>query len=95
MVIGTETDTDMDMNSDMDTGARIEANQSKLKQIFRILWHYICFASKVVIYGSTETLKQLAVLLFRGTTETNLFVSDCVQTSFGSNFGLFYMNRVS
>ncbi len=51
---------------------------------------FSCFESKVVRFGSTGTLK-LAVLLFRETTETSLFVSDSVKTSFGS----FDTNRVS
>jgi hypothetical protein len=52
--------------------------------------HYICFASKVVSFGLTETPK-LAVSLFRETSQTNLFVSDNFETSSGS----FGMNRVS
>ncbi len=55
------------------------------------LCYYNCFSSKVVSLGSTETPK-LAVLLCHETTETNLFVSDSVETSRGYNFGCFDMN---
>jgi hypothetical protein len=46
-------------------------------------FYYSRFASKVVSFGSTKTLK-LAVSQFQETSETSLFVSDSVKTSFGS-----------
>jgi hypothetical protein len=51
------------------------------------------FTSKVVINSLTKTPK-LAVLLFRETTETNLFVSDSVNTNLGYSFDSVDMNRV-
>jgi hypothetical protein len=50
---------------------------------------YSCFASKVISFGSTKTLK-LVVSVFRETTETNLFFRIMLKNSFGS----FYMKRV-
>jgi hypothetical protein len=58
------------------------------------LCHNSCFVSKVVDFGSTENQK-LDVLLFRGTTKTNLFVLVSDKTSFISSFGCSDMNRVS
>ncbi len=58
------------------------------------LCHHSCSTYKVVSFASTETPK-LAVSLYRETTKTILFVSDSVETSFGSGFGCLDMNRVS
>ncbi len=62
--------------------------------VSQILCHYSCLAPKVFRFGSTDALK-LAVSLFRETTETNLFVSDSIETSFGSSFSFLDMNQVS
>ncbi len=43
----------------------------------------MCFAYIVVSFGPTQTPK-LAVQLFHETTQTNLFISDSVETSCGS-----------
>jgi hypothetical protein len=52
----------------------------------QILCYYSCLLSTVA-FGSTKTPK-LGVLLFSNTTETNLFVSDSVETIFGPGFDL-------
>ncbi len=46
-----------------------------------------------LLFRFNQTSK-LAILLFRETTETNLFVSDSVKIRFGSSFTCFDINRV-
>ncbi len=65
---------------------QITAKQSETKQNIVM----IKLASQVARFGSTQTPK-LAVLLFRNTTETSLFVLNNVKTSLDS----FDMNQVS
>jgi hypothetical protein len=57
-------------------------------------FYYSCFASNFLSFSSTETPK-LAVFLFHETTETNPFVSDTVETSFGSSFDSFHTYELS
>jgi hypothetical protein len=49
---------------------------------------------KLFVPVQLKTLK-LAVLIFHETTETNLFILDSVETSFGSSVSSFCLNRVS
>jgi hypothetical protein len=59
----------------------------------QILCYYSCFASKVVRFSFPKPLK-IAISLFPETSETNLFVSDSVETSFGFSFGFLDLNQV-